>query len=76
MSCIIIRIRNRNDAHCDIVAKSFLKEEASAPRVNIFRNDIDAAHRHKYITTTVCRHKWGNNRRERRRNGRYVMELV
>ena len=41
---IIIRIWNRNDADGDIMAKSFLKEEASAPRVNIFRQNIDTAH--------------------------------
>ena len=43
MSCIIIRIGDGNDADGDIMAESFLKEEAGPPRVNIFGNNIDAA---------------------------------
>ena len=46
ISRIVIRIRNRNDADGDIMAKSFLKKEASAPRVNILSHNVDTSHRH------------------------------
>ena len=43
---IIIWIWNCDDPYSDFTTKSFLKEEASAARMDIFSDNIDARHRH------------------------------
>src|SRR5207237_9131702 len=53
MAGIVVRIRDCDDADSDIMAKSFLEEEASATRMYVLGHNVDATHRHIVLTKPV-----------------------
>jgi hypothetical protein len=60
MPLIVIWIRDRNDANCNVLPESFAKEEASATRVRIFGHNIDALHSHIVLTEPLSQGDGGS----------------